>query len=183
MSDAIEDSALVDELRNKATRNLAFHKLVKLYQQRVYWLVRRLVVDHDDANDIVQDVFIKVWNNIDQYKGESELFTWIYRIASNDCFTFLNKKKKRFFISWQDTTENLANQLESDALFDGDEAEMLFKKAVLSLPEKQQLVFNLKYFDELKYSQIAAITGTSEGALKASYHHAVKKIEQFITAH
>ena len=92
MSDAIEDSALVDELRNKATRNLAFHKLVKLYQQRVYWLVRRLVVDHDDANDIVQDVFIKVWNNIDQYKGESELFTWIYRIASNDCFTFLNKK-------------------------------------------------------------------------------------------
>lgn len=180
MSETAAQNELIDELRNSQTRNLAFHKLVKMYQQRVYWLVRRMVIDHDDSNDIVQDVFIKVWNNIDQFKGESELFTWIYRIASNECINFINKKKKRSFFSWDNAGENLADKLTADALFDGDEAEILFRKAILALPEKQQLVFNLKYFDELKYSEIAAITGTSEGALKASYHHAVKKIEEFI---
>ncbi len=142
-----------------------------------------MVIDHDDADDLTQEIFVKVWKNLDRFREDSSLFTWIYRIATNECLNFLKKKKRRFFLPIHDVTNELTQKVDDGDNVDGDEIEILLQKAILTLPEKQRVVFNLKYFDELKFEEIAAITDTSVGALKASYHHAVKKIEKFVKEH
>ena len=139
-----------------------------------------MVFSHEDANDILQDVFIKAWLNIEKFRGDAKLSTWLYKIAINESITFINRSKAKLNLSIDDSDSFLVNQLEGDEYFDGDEAQMLLQKAVVSLPEKQRLVFQMKYFDELKYDEISEILGTSVGALKASYHHAVKKVESFL---
>jgi RNA polymerase sigma-70 factor (ECF subfamily) len=156
--------------------------LVRTYQQRVYWHVRKMVIDHDDADDLTQEVFIKVHKSIDSFREDSQLFTWIYRIATNECLTFLNKKRKRFFLPIEDIGQQLSAKLDSSTDLSGDEIQKKLQKALLQLPDKQRLVFNMKYFDDLTYEDMAEITSTSVGALKASYHHAVKKIEDYLTA-
>lgn len=175
------DQDILDKLKNPESRNYGFNLLVREYQQRIYWHIRKMVIDHDDADDLVQDVFVKVWNNLDKFRAESGLYTWVYRIATNECLNFLRKKRQKFFIPIQDITGELSQKLESDAYIDGDEVQLKLQKALLTLPDKQRLVFNMKYFDEMKYEDIAEITGSSVGGLKASYHHAVKKIESFLS--
>jgi RNA polymerase sigma-70 factor (ECF subfamily) len=156
---------------------------MKKYQKRVYMHIRRLLIDHDDTDDVLQNTFIKVWKNLEGFNRDSQLFTWIYRIATNESITFLNKKKRRFFIPIINVEHELISKLESDVNFSGDKIQLKLQKAILTLPEKQRVVFNMKYYDELKYEEIAEITGTSVGALKASYHHAVKKIEDYVLNH
>jgi RNA polymerase sigma factor (sigma-70 family) len=172
----LEDSELLSKIRNPDTRNYGINLLVRAYQQRVYWHVRKMVIDHDDADDLTQEVFIKVNNAIGRFREDAQLFTWIYRIATNECLNFLNKKRRRFFLP----IEDIGPELEAKLEIDGDEIQKKLQKAILKLPDKQRLVFNMKYFDDLSYEQISEITNTSVGALKASYHHAVKKIEEFI---
>ena len=177
----LEDEELLNKIRQEETRNYGFNLLVRKYQERIYWHIRKMVIDHDDADDLTQDVFIKVYRSIGKFRADAQLYTWIYKIATNECLTFLNKKKRRFFLPIGDVTEELSNKLDSSSHIDGDEIAMKLQKALLILPDKQRLVFNMKYFDEMKYQEIADITGTSIGALKASYHLAVKKIEQNLT--
>ena len=141
-----------------------------------------MVIDHDDTDDLVQEVFIKVWKNLDKFKEASQLYTWIYRIATNECLTFLNKKRKRFFLSVVDVEKELSHKIDNSPHMDGDKIQKKLQKALLKLPDKQRLVFNMKYYDEMKYEQIAEITGTSIGSLKASYHHAVNKIEKILSS-
>jgi len=176
----VEDKDLLEKLRNKESRNYGFNLLVREYQERIYWHIRKMVVDHDDADDLVQEVFIKVWKNIDKFREDAKLYTWVYRIATNECLTFLAKKKRRFFLPIGDVESELAAKIDTDNIITGDEIQLKLQKALLKLPDKQRLVFNMKYFDEMKYTEIAEITDTSVGALKASYHHAVKKIEEII---
>lgn len=160
--------------------NYAFNLIVRKYQEPVYWHIRRMVICHDDANDIMQDVFLKAWKALGSFRKESALFTWLYRIATNEALTFLKKKKKRYFLPINDVSKQLEETLEADVYYEGNEMEKKIQKAILKLPEKQRLVFNLRYFDEMKYEDMAEILGTSAGALKASYHHAVKKMEKYI---
>jgi RNA polymerase sigma factor (sigma-70 family) len=177
----LEDKDLLLKIRNPETRSYGFNLLVRQYQQRVYWHVRKMVIDHDDSDDLTQEIFIKVHKYIDGFREDSQLFTWIYRIATNECLSFLNKKKRRFFLPIEDITEQLASKV--DASFtemDGDDIQKKLQKAIIKLPDKQRLVFNMKYFDDIPYEQMAEITKTSVGALKASFHHAVKKIEGFL---
>lgn len=176
----MEDKELLEKIRNPDTRNYGFNLLVRSYQQKVYWLARKMVIDHDDADDLTQDIFIKVHKSIDGFRENSQLYTWIYRIATNECLTFLNKKKKRFFLPIEDINDSMAARIDSSSEFTGDEIQRKLQKAILTLPDKQRLVFNLKYFEEMPYEQMSAVTGTSEGALKASYHLAVKKIEEYL---
>ena len=166
-------------LQNPQTQREAFEQVVKMYSEQLYWQIRRMVVSHDDANDLLQNTFIKAWNNLDYFRGEAKLSTWLYRIALNECLNFLNKQRAERSLSIDEVDSTLLNKLESDAYFDGDEVQKQFQHAVLRLPEKQRMIFNLKYFQEMKYEDISDILGTSVGALKASYHHAVKKIEVF----
>jgi len=178
-TDKIDDIQLLTDFGRAESREKAFNQLVRKYQQRVYLLVRKMVIDHDDADDVVQEIFIKVWKNLDRFEGDSQLFTWIYRIATNECLRFLErKKKKKFWISINNASTELAAKLDSSPHISGDEVQKKLQKALLRLPDKQRLVFNLKYFEELKYEEMAEVTSTSVGALKASYHHAVKKIEE-----
>ena len=178
-TETIEDAQLLTDFGRPENREKAFGQLIQKYQQRVYLLVRKMVIDHDDADDVVQEVFIKVWKNLGKFEGGSQLFTWIYRIATNECLRFLErKKKKRFWISVNDASTELAAKIDHASYISGDEVQKKLQKALLRLPDKQRLVFNLKYFEELRYDEIAEITGTSVGGLKASYHHAVKKIEE-----
>ena len=139
-----------------------------------------MVIDHDDADDLVQEVFVKIWKHIDNFREDAQLYTWIYRIATNECLNFLRKKKNKFFLPINDVQNELSQKLDSSSYIDGDEIQIRLQKALLKLPDKQRLVFNMKYFDEMKYDEISEITGTSVGSLKANYHHAVKKIEEFI---
>jgi RNA polymerase sigma factor (sigma-70 family) len=184
-SESMEDHDLLVKIQNPTgtaeSKNYAFNLLVRKYQQRVYWHIRKMVIDHDDANDLTQDTFIKVWNGLANFRSESQLYTWIYQIATNECLSFLNKKKRRFFLPIGDVEAELAGKLDNSPLIDGDAIQLKLQKALLKLPEKQRLVFNMKYYDELKYEEISEILGTSVGALKASYHLAVKKIEEFMT--
>lgn len=173
-----ESENLIIQLKDPVSRRDAFSVLVKQYQKKVYGIVRKMVIDHDDADDIVQEVFVKIWHNLESFKGESGLFTWIYRIATNECLQFLRKKKNRNWFGG-DINEALANTLVSEASLDGDELQLKLQKAILTLPDKQRLVFNLRYYDELTYEEIAEITDSSVGSLKASYHHAAKKVEDF----
>ncbi len=176
----INDEQLLEELRNPKTQRQGFAKLVSEYSERLYWQIRKMVLSHDDANDILQDVFIKAWTNLENFRGDAKLTTWLYRIAINESITFINKKRNQNNISVDDDDSFLLNTLESDSYFDGDEAQLKLQQAILTLPDKQRLVFQMKYFEEMKYEDMSDILGTSVGALKASYHHAVKKIEKFL---
>lgn len=177
----VEDSEILEKFSIESTRNEAFNLLLKKYQQKVYWHIRRIVIDHDDTDDLVQEVFIKVWKSLANFRSDSQLYTWLYRIATNESITFLNKKKQKNNISLDETAgSELAETLADSPYFDGDKAQMKLQKALLTLPEKQRLVFNMKYFDDLKYEDISEILGTSVGALKASFHIAVKKIEEYL---
>lgn len=176
----MDDSLILQKFAEQSTREEAFRLLLKKYQQKIYWHVRRLVIDHDDADDIVQDVFIKVWKNLENFRENAQLYTWIYRIATNESITFLNKKKQRAQVSLEDeSAAYLTDSLSEGSHFNGNRAQQKLQEALLTLPEKQRLVFNMKYFDDLKYEEISEILGTSVGGLKASYHIAVKKIEQY----
>lgn len=176
----MEDKELLSKIRNPETRNYGFNLLVREYQKRVYWHARKMVIDHDDADDLTQEIFIKIHRHIDGFREDAQLFTWIYRIATNECLSFLQRKKRRFFLPIGDVEGELTAKLESSVGLSGDEIQLKLQKALLKLPDKQRLVFNMKYFDDLPYEQISAITGTSVGALKASYHHAGKKIEEYL---
>ena len=159
---------------------MAFNQLVRKYQQKIYWHIRKMVIDHDDADDLTQEVFVKVWKNLGNFRKDAQLYTWIYRIATNECLTFLSNKKKRFFLPIHDVAGELSEKIDTSPDISGDEIQVKLQKALLRLPDKQRLVFNMKYYDEMKYEEISEILGTSVGALKTSYHLAVKKIEEFI---
>jgi RNA polymerase sigma factor (sigma-70 family) len=176
----LDDKALLEKIRNPETRNYGFSLLVRAYQQKVYWHVRKMVIDHDDADDVTQEVFIKVHRNIDSFREDARLFTWIYRIATNECLNFLQRKRRRFLLPIGDVEGELAEKLDATAGPNADEIQLKLQKALLTLPTRQRMVFNMKYFDDMTYEDISEITNTSVGALKASYHHAVKKIEEFL---
>ena len=176
----MDDKELLLKLRDPETRNYGFNLLVRKYQQKIYWHIRKMVIDHDDSDDLVQEVFVKVWKNLGKFREDAQLYTWIYRIATNECLNFLRKKKNKFFIPIHDAQNELAEKLDNSPYIDGDEIQLKLQKALLKLPNKQRLVFNMKYFDEMKYEEISKITETTVGSLKANYHHAVKKIEEFL---
>ena len=178
-----EDSELLRQFREPETKERAYTALIKKYQERLYWHIRRMVVDHDDANDVLQNVFIRVWNALQNFKEESQLYTWLYRIATNESLTFLESQKKRSSVSLSDVESGLGNKLRSEQGFDANKLEWKLQLAIQQLPEKQRLVFSLRYYDEMPYEEMSRVLETSEGALKASYHHAVKKIEDYILNH
>ena len=175
-----DETVLIEQLINVQTREKAFRELISLYKERLYWHVRKIVISHDDADDVLQNTFIKIYKNLGKFKQESKLFSWMYRIATNEAITFINKRNKERKVDISEVQEHLVSNLESDIYFSGEEIQEILQKAIASLPQKQQLVFNMKYFDNIKYTQISEILGTSVGALKASYFHAVKKIESYI---
>ena len=175
-----DETVLIEQLINVQTREKAFRELISLYKERLYWHVRKIVISHDDTDDVLQNTFIKIYKNIGKFKQESKLFSWMYRIATNEAITFINKRNKERKIDISEVQEHLVSTLENDIYFSGEEIQGILQKAIASLPQKQQLVFNMKYFDNIKYTQISEILGTSVGALKASYFHAVKKIESYI---
>lgn len=177
----MEDKELLEKIREPETRNYGFNLLVRAYQQRIYWHVRKMVIDHDDADDLTQEVFIKIHKSIANFREDSQLYTWIYRIATNECLTFLTRKRRKLFLRLDDVGKELSAKIESSPGIGGDEVEKKLQKALVTLPDKQRLVFNMKYFDDMPYEAISEITRTSVGALKASYHHAVKKIEDYLT--
>ena len=177
------DKKLLEMFQNTETKNMAFNHIINQNQERAYWHIRKIVLSHEDANDITQNTFIKVWKNLDKFKGESKLYTWIYRIATNEALTHLRKKKRRFFLPIGDLENELISTLEADTYYSGDEIQLNLQKAILTLPEKQRLVFTLRYYDEMPYGEMSQVLETSEGALKASYHHAVKKVEDFLLNH
>lgn len=175
-----EETVLIKELSNPKTQNDAFKKLLQLYQKPLYFHIRNIVLSHDDADDVLQDTFIKVFSNISKFKGDSKLYSWLYRIATNEALTFLKQKAKKSGISNEELQNKALNNLESDVYFEGNVIELKLQNAIAILPEKQQLVFKMKYFEELKYEEMSEILNTSVGALKASYHIATKKIEKYI---
>jgi RNA polymerase sigma-70 factor (ECF subfamily) len=174
------DKELLDMYRVSDTQNYAFNLIVRKYQERIYWHIRKIVISQDDADDVVQNTFLKVWGGLGNFREDSQLFTWLYRIATNEALTFLKRKRTKFLLPIIDVEQHLANTIESDPYFDGNELQAKLQKAIIKLPVKQRLVFNMKYFDEMKYEEMSRILGTSVGALKASFHHAVKKIEKFL---
>lgn len=176
----ITEQDILKLLARKATFDKGFRLMVQQYQERLYWHIRRLVVEHEDANDVIQNCFIKAYKGIDRFEQKSKLYTWLYRIATNEAITFLNKKKRTMAASLDNEEDNLSNQLKADSYFDGNAAQRKLQQALKQLPEKQLLVFNMRYFDNMSYKEISAVLNTSVGGLKASYHHAVKKIEAFI---
>lgn len=177
----IEESQLIQQLKDERTQEIAFRELMSQYKERLYWHIRKMVISHDDTDDVLQNTFVKVYRNIANFKAESKLYSWMYRIATNEAITFINKRAKERKVDISDMQYQLAENLESDVYFDGNEIQLKLQKAVARLPQKQQLVFNMKYFDDLKYKEISEILETSVGSLKASYHHAVKKIENILT--
>ncbi len=176
----INDKELLQQFRVSATKERAFTLILKKYQERLYWHIRRMVVDHEDANDVLQNMFIKVWGGLENFREDSQLYTWMYRIATNECLTHLEKQKRRVSVSIDDEDGGLEDKIKASENFDANKLEWKLQLAIQQLPEKQRLVFNLRYYDELPYEEMSKILETSEGALKASYHHAAKKIEEFI---
>ena len=176
-----DNDELVKRLREPSTCRAAFTEVIKLYTEPLYWQIRRLVESHDDANDLLQNTFMKAWSSIENFRGDAKLSTWLYKIAINESITFLERERKRLNISLDDQEATLANTIEADTHIDGDELAQKLRNAIATLPEKQRIVFNMKYFDDMKYEDISNILGTSVGALKASYHLAVKKIETFFS--
>ena len=178
----MEDAELLNLFKDPASREKAFTELVKKYQERLYWHIRRLVVVHDDADDVLQNTLLKVWHGLDQFKGQSQLFTWMYRIATNESLSFLEQKKRKSTEALDDS-EELSNLVRASEGFNSNQLEWKLQLAIQHLPEKQRIVFNLRYYDEMPYEAMSQLLETSEGALKASYHHAAKKIEDFILNH
>ncbi|PIB23606.1 RNA polymerase subunit sigma-70 [Maribacter sp. 4U21] len=173
----IAEETLVNELQHKATQEKAFELLVNTHKERLYWHIRRIVLNHDDADDVLQNTFIKVYRNINGFKGDSKLFSWMYRIATNESLSFLKHKSRKLGLNDGAYQDRLVESLAADVYFEGDAIQLQLQKAIATLPEKQKLVFNMKYFEELKYEEISEILDTSVGGLKASYHLAVKKIK------
>ena len=179
----MQDAELLLQFRNLSTREDGFTAIIKKYQEKLYWHIRRILVDHEDANDVLQNVFIRVWNGLENFREDSQLYTWLYRIATNESLTFLEQQKKRTSVSLGDVENGLSNRIKADQHFDANKLEWKLQLAIQQLPEKQRIVFNLRYYDEMPYEEMSRVLDTSEGALKASYHHAVKKIEDFILNH
>ena len=180
MAVTTQDSELLMQFRDPATKEKAYTSLIQKYQERLYWHIRRMVVEHEDANDVLQNVFIRVWNGLENFREDSQLYTWLYRIATNECLTFLEQQKKRSTVSLSDVESGLENKVKADKDFDANKLEWKLQLAIHQLPEKQRVVFSLRYYDEMPYEEMSRVLDTSEGALKASYHHAVKKIEEYI---
>jgi len=176
-----KEDLLLSQLKSPSTREKAFRELITLYKERLYWHIRKIVISHDDTDDVLQNTFIKVFRSIDKFKGDSKLFSWMYRIATNEAITHINKNNKRLQINNEEVQTKAVNNLKADVYFDGNDIQLKLQKAIATLPQKQQIVFNMKYFDDLKYKDMSNILETSEGALKASYHIAVKKIETYLT--
>ncbi|MBU2938897.1 RNA polymerase sigma factor [Lacinutrix sp. C3R15] len=177
----LNETVFLQQLKSKNSKEQAFKELITQYKERLYWHIRHIVKSHDDTDDVLQNTFIKVFKNIDNFKGDSKIYSWMYRIATNEAITHINKNAKRLHITNEETQQLAINNLQSDVYFEGDEIQLKLQKAIASLPEKQQLVFNMKYFQEIKYKDMAEILQTSEGALKASYHIATKKIQDYLT--
>lgn len=176
-----DEHSIIEKLRDPATQTAAFSVAVRAYSEQLYWHIRRMVFTHEDSNDILQNTFIKAWNNIDNFRGDSQISTWLYRIATNETLTHLSHKRIET-VSLNSDEGKIAHELECDPLFNGSHADALLHEAINSLPEKQRLVFNMRYFNDMKYEEISQILGTSTGALKASYHLAAKKVEEYITS-
>ena len=184
MAVVMQDAELLLQFRNPSTKEKAFTAIIKKYQEKLYWHIRRMVVEHEDANDVLQNVFIRVWNGLGNFREDSQLYTWLYRIGTNECLTFLEQKKRKSTVSLDgDVETGLSNTIKADKHFDPNKLEWKLQLAMQQLPEKQRVVFNLRYYDEMPYEEMSKVLETSEGALKASYHHAVKKIEDFILNH
>ena len=179
----LNDKELLFQFKQPATKESGFTAIIKKYQEKLYWHIRRLVIEHEDANDVLQNMFIKVWKGLENFREDSQLYTWLYRIATNESLTFLEQQKKRASVSLSDTENGMSNRLRADKNFDGKKAEWKLQLAMQQLPEKQRVVFNLRYYDEMPYEEMSRVLETSEGALKASYHHAVKKIEEYLLNH
>ena len=175
----LSEQELLKQLAEPRHRSAAFSMVVRSYQERLYWHIRKMVMSHEDSNDVLQNTFMKAWNGLDGFRGDAQISTWLYRIATNETITFLANKRMRSQNSLDEVDEGLMQNLRADTYFDGNELQLKLQEAILTLPEKQRLVFNMRYFDDITYDQMEAILGTSTGALKASYHHAVKKIEKF----
>ncbi len=175
-----DDKSLLALYRAPDTKEKGFTLIIRKYQERLYWHIRRMVMDHDDANDVLQNVFIKVWKNLENFREDAQLYTWLYKIATNESLTFLEQQKRKTAVSLSEVETGLSNKLRADPQFDPNKLEWKLQRAILSLPDKQRLVFNLRYYDEMPYEEMSKVLDTSEGALKASYHHAVRKIEEFI---
>ncbi len=177
----IDEVQLLEQLKSEAHKEQAFKTLLKLYRERLYWHIRNIVKSHDDTDDVLQNTFIKIYKNINTFKGDSKLFSWMYRIATNESITFINKNAKRLQVTNEEVQQIAINNLTTDVYFEGDAIQLKLQQAIATLPQKQQLVFNMKYFENIKYKDMSDILETSEGALKASYHIAVKKIEDYLT--
>jgi RNA polymerase sigma-70 factor (ECF subfamily) len=175
-----DDNLILELYRKESTRNDALARLIAKYQQRLYWHIRKIVIGHDDTDDVLQNTFIKVWKGLESFKGESRLYTWMYRIATNEALSLLRQKQRQRTSSIHPIEYELSRQLESDEYFTGDEIQLKLQQAILTLPEKQRLVFNMRYYDETPYEEMSEILETSVGALKASYHIAAKKIEELL---
>lgn len=176
----LEDEVILELFRDESTRNSSLGHLISKYQQRLYWHIRKIVISHDDSDDVLQNTFIKIWKGLENFKGESKLYTWIYRIATNEALSLLRQKQRSQTTSIHPIEYELSKNLESDTYFTGDEIQLKLQQAILTLPEKQRLVFNMRYYDETPYEEMSQILETSVGALKASYHIAAKKIEDFL---
>ena len=183
MAEQITDSELLALFREPATKEKAFTILVKKYQERLYWHIRRMLVDHEDSNDAMQNVFIRVWNALANFREDAQLYTWLYLIATNECLTFIEQQKKKATVSMNDLESGLSNKIRADKDFDANKLEWKLQLAIHQLPEKQRIVFTLRYYDEMPYEEMSQVLETSAVALKASYHHAAKKIEDFILNH
>jgi len=180
MEVTIQDTELLLQFRDPDTREKAFTAIIKKYQEKLYWHIRRMVVEHEDANDVLQNVFIRVWNGLERFREDSQLYTWLYRIATNECLSHLEQQKRRSSVSLDETETGQSNKVIADKYFDPNKLEWKLQLAIQQLPEKQRVVFTLRYYDEMPYEEMSRVLDTSEGALKASYHHAVKKIEDYI---
>ncbi len=176
----MNEQELIQLLKNPITLNSAFKELVSIYKERLYWHIRKIVINHDDTDDVLQNTFIKIFRNITKFNEDSKLYSWMYRIATNEAITFINQRAKKNNSTTEEIQQTILNNIVSDDYFDGNAAQLKLQKAIATLPQKQQLVFNMKYFDNIKYQDMSEILNTSIGALKASYHHAVKKIEVYI---
>ena len=183
MESTMSDAELLSGFKTETTKERAYTAIIKKYQEKLYWHIRRMVVDHDDANDVLQNVFIRVWKGLANFREDSQLYTWLYRIATNESLTFIEQQKKRSSVSLSDVESGLSNKIKADEGFDGKKLEWKLQLAIQQLPEKQRAVFNLRYYDEMPYAEMSQVLETSEGSLKASYHHAVKKIEDYILNH
>lgn len=176
----LKELTFIEELKNKETQEKAFRELISLYKERLYWHIRKIVINHDDADDVLQNTFVKVFKNIDGFRGKSKLYSWMYRIATNEAISHLNKKSNLNKIDNFELQNQIVQNLYADEYFDGDEIQLKLQMALATLPQKQRIIFNMRYFDDMKYTDISDILETSVGGLKASYHHARKKIERFI---